>query len=142
MAAYAVKAQVQRMRPKAKVAQREVWQPIRQSGIDIQPVVRRIWLDAKHGLHQRKAGTRSPGLRHVGAEILHGKTARCAGNARIQFRQLVQQEMARGGLMSCAIVLTSLNQAVTLETKRCKAVVMRPDRAVLIGVRVVGWVVR
>ena len=33
---------------------------------------------------------------HIGAEILHRETRRIALQAGIEFRQLVQQEMARG----------------------------------------------
>ena len=64
------------------------------AGIDISTIVRGVRLDAEHRLQQREAGARRPGLRHVGAEILHRESRAVARHAGIQLRQLVQQEVA------------------------------------------------
>src|SRR5690242_20397952 len=71
---------------KAQIADGYVRQPVRQAGIDVELVVRRIRHESQDGLQQHENRTRRPGLRYVCAEILHREIHRIARHAGIKFR--------------------------------------------------------
>src|SRR4051794_39621344 len=101
----------------AEVYQGHVRQPVRQVRIDKQLVVRRVRLDAQHGLQQREARAGGPRLWHIGAEVLDWEVGAVARYTGVEFRQLVEQEVA-GGAADIARDVTGLGaEAVSFETK-------------------------
>src|ERR1700733_13124953 len=114
-----------------EVEQGDVGQPGRQLGIHEDAATRGVERDAENRLQQREHRPRSPVLWDVVTEVLHRKIGIAALHARIEFRQLIEQELT-GGTRNVAGDLANLvREAVSLQAECDHAVVVRPDRAVL-----------
>src|SRR5262249_55975396 len=72
--------------PQPQIGKRYVRQPVRQCRINIQFVARRILLQPQHRLQQHERCPRSPGLWHVGTEILHWKACGITLQPSIELR--------------------------------------------------------
>jgi len=100
----------------SKIPNGQVGQPSWKCRIDVELVVRSIGQESQKRLRQQESRAGRPGLWHVRADILYGEIRVIALKRRVEFRQLVQQEMAR----SLADVVSNLgclrSEAVILET--------------------------
>src|SRR5262249_17812384 len=67
---------------------------MRQERGDVQLSPRRVRPESENRLQQCKDRACCPGLRYIGPEILDRKTPLITLNRRVQFRELVGQEMA------------------------------------------------
>ena len=112
--------------------ERHVGKPVRELGIDIQTVGRRVCLNTKNGLQQLEVRAGRPGLGDVSAGILYGKRARFSLNASVQFRKPVAGEIARR-FRDVARDLRGLSRKpIPLEPQCDQTIVVRPDRAAMI----------
>ena len=100
----------------SKIPNGQVWQPSWKCRINVELVARSIWQESKKRLRQHESRAGCPRLRHVRADLLYGEIRLIALKCRVEFRELVQQEMAR----SLADVVSNLgclrSEAVILET--------------------------
>ena len=95
-------------------------------------------LEAEGRLQQAERSRARPGLRRAGDRILSGRVALEPGETAVQLRQPAQIHVG-GGLEQRAEHLRGRPlQAVAREAHGDQAVVVRPDRAVVIGHRVVA----
>jgi putative ABC transport system substrate-binding protein len=84
--------------------------------------------------HERTPGR--PSLRNIGPQILHRKTSGIALQATIEFRQLVQQEVARRAADVTRHCSRFVGKSITPHAQRYQRVVVRPNRACLIIIRI------
>src|SRR5262245_26475027 len=87
---FAPEADVEHVRSDAKIEHREVGKPTWQLRVDIQLAVRRMRHAAQYRLHEHEDRTGSPGLGHVGAEILHRELRLVALGAGVELRELIE----------------------------------------------------
>src|SRR5262249_39705092 len=130
----APKADVKTMSADTKVEHRQVGKPSWEQGIDVQFSSRRIGHKAKYCLQQGEDRTGSPRLWHVCPEILHRETSLVAFDRRVEFRQLIGQEMTRGVADVAGDPCHFDAEAIALEAQRDDGVVVRPDRSGLVVV--------
>src|SRR6185295_13932565 len=123
----APKADVKTTSADAKVEHGQVGKPSWQQRIDVQFAPRSIGNEAKYRLQQGKDRTRRPGLWHVCPEILHRKASLVAFDRRIEFRQLIGQEVTCGVADVAGDPCHFNAEAIALEAQRDDGVVVRPD---------------
>jgi hypothetical protein len=70
--------------PHANPLEAHVRQPRRQRGRDVEAASRGIGSEPEDGLQEMERRARGPSLRHVGAEVLHGKAPRPSLHAGVQ----------------------------------------------------------
>ena len=103
---------------------------------------RRILLQPQHRLQQHEWRSCRPGLRYIGAQILHGETRGFALQPAIKLRQLVQQEMACRAADVASHRRCLVGKPVAPHAERDQRVVMRPHRPSLIVVRIERGMIR
>jgi hypothetical protein len=90
--------------------------------------------EAQQGLRQHEGRAGRPGLRNVGADVLHREVGLVARERRVQLRQLVESEMASGNADVVCDPRRLRGKAVVFEAQRDDGVVVRPHRTCLITV--------
>src|SRR5262249_2194717 len=132
LGAVAPKADIKSVPADSKVEHCQIGKPRGQRRIDVQFSPRGIRYEAKYRLQQGKHRTRWQSLRHVCPEILHREALLVALDGRIEFRQLIGQEV------TCRLADIAGDpcrfdaKTVTLEAQRDDGVVMRPHRSGLV----------
>jgi hypothetical protein len=87
-------SKVEYLLPKPHIHNLDVWQPIWKRGIHIKRAARCIRLQTKNCLEESERRTSGPGLRHIGAEILHREVCFGAFDTGIEFGHPVLREIA------------------------------------------------
>ena len=97
-----------------------------------------IELEAQARLQQRQRRCARPGLRRAGHRIERRPLAERAPEAAEQFRGPTQVHIARRVIETRQEPLSFLSQSVSSEAEADQRVVVRPDRAVVVGHRIVA----
>ncbi len=98
-------------------------------GIELQP---------ERGLDQRERRGARPGLRRAGNRIERRPAAAAPPEAAEQLRQPLHLHVGRGIEQACEQALDRALQAVAREPERDQRIVVRPDRTVVVGHRIVA----
>src|SRR5262245_40991616 len=134
----AAKPQVDAGCAELEVAQHHLMQEFRQLRIaQADFAARRVKLQAKGCFQHGECRAARPGLRRAGDRIKHGTALALAPEAAEQFGQPPQIHIARGIEHAVEQVGHRVLQAVAGEPKRNQRIVVRPDRAVVVGHRIV-----
>src|SRR3954451_19977182 len=136
--AMAADAQVHAGLAQAQIAQDHLVQKRRQMRI-AQPdlAARHVELDAQRRLQQRERGCARPGLRRAGDRIERRAAPLFAPETAEQFGQPAQVHVGRGVEQSLEDMRDRMLEPITREPERDQRIVVRPDRPVMIGHRIV-----
>src|SRR6185437_13183789 len=121
-----------------KIFDGEFGEPFRQSWIDVELAGRRVGLKADDHLKHGETRSRRPGLRYVGAQVLDWKVGWITLHTGIEFRHLMLHEIAGGAADVPGDAGGFVNETVAAETHGDDSVVVRPYRAVLVGIGIIG----
>src|SRR3984957_9480113 len=97
-----------------------------------------IELEAQTSLQQRQRRSARPGLRGAGHRIERWALAEGAREAAKQFRRPTQVHIARSVKETRQEPLSFLSQSISSKAEADQRVVVRPDRAVVVGHRIVA----
>src|SRR5262245_45972034 len=122
-----------------KIAQHHLVQERGQVRVAQPDLVRgRIELEPERRLDQRERGGARPRLRRAGDRIVRGPAPAAALEAAEQFRQAPHLHVGRRIEQALEHALDRAIEAAAREPERNQRIVVRPDRAVVVGHRVVA----
>jgi hypothetical protein len=115
-------SKVERLLPDPHIHNLDVRQPMWKRGIHVKLVARSIRLQTKNCLEEGERRTSGPGLRHIGAEVLHREVCFGAFDSGIEFGHPVLRKVAASTADFARDACCLRCKAIPPEAKRDKSV--------------------